>query len=487
MKEKSLKEVAVTSMFWTALQKYVLLGVTFISSIVLARLLTPYDYGCIGMLEIFITIATIMIEGGFGSALLQKKMPSEEDYSTVFYWNLFLSAFFYLVLFFSAPAIARFYNIPILSNVLRIQGLVLFVNAFKMIPSNKLRKNFRFRPIAIVNVVSSVFSVSVAIVMAYRGYGVWALVAQYFLIAFLPMIAFWFITKWKPLWNFSKKSFMGLFRFGGFMLLTDLVNTISSNIQGLLIGRVYTPATMGYYSKAKTTEGIAASGISQVVSTVSYQLYAEVQDDFTALTNILRRITSAIAFLTIPLIITLILTAEPIFIILYSDRWLPCVPYFRVLAFASFPICLQAVNLQSIAAIGRSKSMFSWTLIKRLLDIVLIVGGLMLYGINGLLYGMVISAWMAFFINSWLVSKHIGYKLNKQFLNLLPIVLLSIITIIPSLLYHLVFSFNIYLDAIIESGLFLSLYIGGSVVMKLDAYSYCKDTVHSIINKRRHK
>ena len=415
MEGKNLKEVAVSSMFWTALQKYALLGVTFISSIVLARLLTPYDYGCIGMLEIFITIATILIEGGFGSALLQKKSPTEEDYSTVFYWNLFLSAVFYIVLFLSAPAIAGFYKIPLLSDVLRIQGLVLFVNAFKMIPSNKLRKKFRFKPIAIVNVISSVLSVTAAIVMAHLGYGVWSLVTQYFLIAFLPMIAFWIITKWKPLLSFSKQSFMGLFKFGGFMLLTDLVNTIASNIQGLLIGRVYTPATMGYYAKAKTTEGLASNGISQVVSTVTYQLYAEVQDDYVALTNILKRITSAIAYLTVPLIVVLIMVAEPLFIVLYSDRWLPCVPYFRLLALGSFPICLQAVNLQVIAAIGRSKAMFSWTLVKRISDIVLIVGGLLIEGINGLLLGMVISAWLAFFINSWLVSKHIGYKLNKQF------------------------------------------------------------------------
>ena len=487
MEGKNLKEVAVSSMFWTALQKYALLGVTFISSIVLARLLTPYDYGCIGMLEIFITIATILIEGGFGSALLQKKSPTEEDYSTVFYWNLFLSAVFYIVLFLSAPAIAGFYKIPLLSDVLRIQGLVLFVNAFKMIPSNKLRKKFRFKPIALVNVISSVLSVGVAIVMAYQGYGVWALVAQYFLIAFLPMIAFWIITKWKPLWSFSKKSFTGLFRFGGFMLLTDLVNTIASNIQGLLIGRVYTPATMGYYSKAKTTEGLASNGISQVVSTVTYQLYAEVQDDFIALTNILKRITSAIAYLTVPLIVLLIMVAEPLFIVLYSDRWLPCVPYFRLLALGSFPICLQAVNLQVIAAIGRSKAMFSWTLVKRIIDIVLIVGGLIIEGINGLLIGMVISAWIAFIINSWLVSKHIGYKLNKQFVNLMPIVLLTVIAIVPSFIYPHIFHINMYLDAIIESVLFLTIYICGSIILKLDAYLYCNDTIRTILNKRRKK
>lgn len=487
MAERNLKEVAATSVFWNGLQKYTQLGISFISSIILARLLTPYDYGCIGMLEIFITISTIMIDGGFGSALLQKKRPTQEDYSTIFHWNLFMSTVMYVILFFSAPYIAKFYKIPLLSSVLRVQGIVLFINAFKMIQSNQLRKNFCFKPMAIVVTASSLMAVIVTIVMASLGYGVWSLVAQHILIAFLPMVSFWVITKWKPLMVFSKKSFKELFSFGGFMFLTSIVNTLSDNIQGLLIGRVYNPATMGYYSKAKSTEGLASNGISQVVSTVTYQLYAEVQDDLKTLINFLKRITTSIAYVTFPLIISLMILAKPLFIILYSERWLPSVPYFQILAFAGFAICLQAVNLQAIAAIGKSKAMFSWTMVKRILGIALIVGGLAAFGMNGLLGGMVLSAWINYLINSWLVSKHIGYKMSQQIKDLLPIFLSALVAVIPAFIVMKLMNVNLYIDSFLGFFVFIAIYLTISIALKLEAYSYCKSIIPIFLKKIKRK
>ena len=487
MAGNNLKEVATTSVFWNGLQRYAQLGISFISSIILARLLTPYDYGCIGMLEIFITISTIMIDGGFGSALLQKKRPTQEDYSTIFYWNLAMSTFMYAALFFSAPYIAKFYKIPLLSSVLRVQGIVLFINAFKMVQSNILRKNFRFKPMAIVVTASSLISIVVTIIMAYLGYGVWSLVAQNLLISFLPMIAFGIITRWKPLLLFSKKSFKELFSFGGFMFLTDIINTLSDNIQGLLIGRVYNPATMGYYTKAKSTEGLASNGISQVVSTVTYQLYSEVQDDLKTLINFLKRITTSIAYVAFPLILSLMILAKPLFIILYSERWLPSVPYFQILALAGFAVCLQSVNLQAIAAIGKSKAMFTWTMVKRVIGIALIVGGLVVEGINGLLWGMVISAWFNYAINSWLVSKHIGYSIRQQIKDMLPIILLAIVSFVPASLVLIFANVNLYVDSFISFLVFIIIYILVSVICKLEAYTYCKSIIPIFFNKIKRK
>lgn len=483
MAEQNLKAVATTSVLWNGLQKYTMLGISFISSIILARLLTPYDYGCIGMLEIFIAISTIMIDGGFGSALLQKKRPTQEDYSTIFYWNLAMSTVMYLLLFVSAPFIAKFYKIPLLASVLRVQGIVLFVNALKMIQSNILRKNFRFKPMAIVVTSSSIVSILVTIIMAYCGCGVWSLVAQNILISFLPMVAFWFITKWKPLLIFSKKSFKELFSFGGFMFLTEVIDTLSINLQGLLIGRVYNPATMGYYAKAKTTESLASNGISQVVSTVTYQLYAEVQDDFTMLINFLKRITTTLAYVTFPLIISLMILAKPLFFILYSDRWLPSVPYFQILAVAGFAICLQTVSIQAIAAIGRSKTMFTWTLIKRSLGIILIVGGLASFGMTGLLVGMVLNSWIAFFINAWLVSKHIGYQMSVQIKDLLPIFILAIASFGVSYLTGFFVNVNLYVDSLAKFLVFITLYFSTSYFLKLDAFVYCKSFIPMFVNK----
>lgn len=487
MSEVNLKEVAVSGMMWNGIQKYSIIIISFVSSIVLARLLTPYDYGCIGMLEIFIAVATILIDGGFGAALLQKKRPTQEDYSTIFYWNMVVSIVFYIILFVSAPFIAKFYNIPILSTVLRVQGLVLFVNALKMIQSNQLRKQFRFKPIAIVVITSSVVTMIVTVFLAYLGFGVWALVTQNLLIAILPMIAFWLITGWTPSFLFSKKSFKELFSFGGFMFLTDIINTTSDNLQGLLIGKVYNPSIMGYYAKAKSTEGLSSNGISMVISSVTLQLYSEVQDDLKTLINIIKRITTSLAYITFPLIISLIFLAKPIFIILYSERWLPSVLFFQILALAGFAICLQSVNLQAIAAIGKSKVMFKWTLIKRIIGIVLLISGLVADGIIGLLVGMVISAWIAYFINAWLVDRHIGYKLIDQFKDLLPIILTTLASIVPALAYRWIFKINMYVDALIMTVVFCTIYMAISKLLKLDAYSYCVDLVPLVLKKIKRK
>ena len=266
-------------MVWAALQKYSTMFIQFISGIILARLLTPYDYGCIGMLTIFMVLAENFIDGGFGSALIQRKNPTQEDYSTIFYWNLGMAVLMYAVLFFSAPAISRFYEIPLLCDVLRVQGLVLFIYAFNIVQRNQLKKKLNFKVLSIVAITTSIIAVTVTIFMAYRGFGVWALVAQNLIAAAIPAIVFWFFIKWRPIWTFSWKSFKELFGFGFYMFLTHLLNTFGSQIQGLLIGKRYNPSTMGFYSKALGTEKLATSSISSVITQVTYPLYAEAQDN----------------------------------------------------------------------------------------------------------------------------------------------------------------------------------------------------------------
>ena len=204
-KHNNLKQKAAAGMVWTALQKYSTMLISFISGIILARLLTPYDYGCIGMLSIFMVLAEAFIDGGFGSALIQKKSPSQEDYSTIFWWNLGMAVLMYTVLFISAPAISRFYDIPLLSNVLRVQGLVLFIYAFNIVQRNQLRKKLNFKVLSIVTIITSVTSLIVTIIMAYNGFGVWALVAQNMITAAIPAIVFWFFIKWRPILVFAKR------------------------------------------------------------------------------------------------------------------------------------------------------------------------------------------------------------------------------------------------------------------------------------------
>lgn len=468
--DKSLKKKAVSGMVWTSVQRFAGMGISFISGIILARLLTPEDYGAIGMLTIFMLVAQSFLDGGFGAALIQKKRPTQEDYSTIFWWNLVMAIVLYLILYFTAPFIASFYHMPILRDVLRVQALVLIIAALSLVQANQLRKQFKFKKLAIISLATSIISLVITIWMAYKGYGVWALVAQGLLGSIIPTVIYWFTNKWTPKLVFSKESFKSLFSFGGYMFLVHLLNEVGNNIQGLLIGRLFNASTMGYYSKARSTEKLASMSISQSLIQITFPLYSEVQDDKQQLITLIRKLTGVVAFVTFPLMFVLILVAEPVFVLLYSNRWLPSVPYFQILCLAGSGVCLQAVNLQAISAIGKSKTVLNWVVVKRTYSLVLIVGGLTIGGIWGMLWGMVIQAWLSYVINAYLVSKHIGYNLKQQLFDILPILLQSIMAFIAGWLLSLL-PLNIYVICILEFILFVFVYWFVSYITKMNAYN----------------
>lgn len=470
--QKSLRQRATSGMVWSALQRYSMLGIQFISGIILARLLTPFDYGCIGMLSIFMVLADAFIDGGFGSALIQKKRPTQVDYSTIFWWNCGMALVMYSVLFFCAPAISRFYDTPILCDVLRVQGLLLFIHAFSLIQRNQLKKDLNFKFLSIVTITTSLIGLGVTVLMAYKGCGVWALVTQNLILSAIPSLVFWFYVKWRPQLVFSWQSFKELFSFGFYMFLTHLINNFGQKIQGLLIGKVYTPSTMGYYSKAEGTERLASTSISGIMTQVTYPLYAEVQDDKVALSNMIRRLTMTLAYITFPLMFILMLCAKPIFILLYSDRWLQSIPYFQVLCFAGLAGCLQAVNLQAISAIGKSKIMFVWTLLKRAIGVGAVVLGLVFFGMKGLLAGVIINYWFSYFVNIGLVSKHIGYKFWRQIVDLLPVAIASSVAAVISYGVGYLLRLDMYPDGIVKALVYAVVYLGWSLIFKPEAYTY---------------
>lgn len=472
MAQKNLKQKAASGMVWTALQKYSTMFISFISGIILARLLTPYDYGCIGMLSIFMVLAETFIDGGFGSALIQKKQPTQEDYSTIFWWNICMAVLMYAILFVSAPAIARFYNIPLLSDVLRVQGLVLFIYAFNIVQRNQLRKKLNFKLLSIVSIITSVTTLSVTIYMAYSGYGVWALVAANLISSAIPAIVFWFYVKWRPIWIFSKKSFSELFSFGVYMFLTHLINQFSSKLGRLMIGKLYSPVILGYYSKAASTEELASRSISSIMTQVTYPLYVQVQDDMVAMRNMIKRLTMTLSYVTFPMIFILMLCAKPIFILLYSDRWLQSVPYFQVLCLIGLSSCLQSVNTQPIAAIGKSKTMFLWTLAKRTFGLTFMIGGIILFGMKGFLVGVVLFNWFCYFVNIGLVSKYIGYKWTRQLMDLVPVTIVCLLALVSCYLLGRWLQLSLYIDGIIKLLVFLAIYLGWSFIFKPEAYTY---------------
>ena len=459
-------------MVWTALQKYSNMFIQFVSGIILARLLTPYDYGCIGMLSIFMVLAEAFIDGGFGSALIQKKRPTQEDYSTIFFWNLGMAAVMYAVLFFTAPAISRFFNISLLRDVLRAQGLVLFIYAFNIIQKNQLRKKLNFKLLSIVSITSSLISLGITIYMAYKGFGVWALVVQNIVASAIPALVFWFYVHWRPVWTFSWQSFKELFSFGFYMFLTHLLNSFGAQIQGLLIGKFYNPQTMGYYSKAHGVEKMASTSISNVVSQVTYPLYAEAQEDKKQLANMIRRLTMTLSYLTYPLMFILLLCAKPIFVLLYSEKWLPSVPYFQVLCIAGLAYCLQSINYQPIAAVGKSRIMFIWTVIKRTVGIIFMIVGLVFFGMKGLLVGVVLNSWFSYFVNIGLVSKYVGYKWSDQLLSIMPVAVASVVSAVAAFIVGYFLNFSMYPDGIVKFFVYLIIYMGWSLIFKPEAYNY---------------
>ncbi len=481
--KKDLRQKATAGVVWTAVQKYSVTFITFVSDLILARLLLPEDFGCVEMLAIFMLLSGTIVNGGFGSALIQKKRPTQEDYSTIFFWNMGMAVLIYAILFFCAPSIARFYKTPLLGPVLRVQALVLFANAFNIVQSNQLVKQFRFKSIAIVSVITNCVALGITILMAYNGFGVWSLVAKNLIASGLTSLIFWFYIKWRPTFVFSVQSFKELFSFGFYMFLSNLVTSFSAKLQGLLIGRVYNPSTVGYYAKASGTEGVISTTISQILDSITFPLYSEAQDDLQRLGNIVKRLVLALAYVTFPIIFIMILIAKPMFVLLYSERWLPSVPFFQILCLGGLAQCLQSVNFYTISAIGKSKVTFVWTMIKRSVGMACIVGGMALFGIKGVLVGSVFNQWFSFFVNMGLVSKHIGYKWYDQLKDLLPILSVSVICAVLSYgCAHLV-NWSMYPDGIIKIVVYVALYVGWTFALKPESFLNFWDILQPIARK----
>ncbi len=414
--------------------------------------------------------------------MIQKKQPTQEDYSTIFYWNLALSFILYAILFFTSPLIAGFYNLAMLSPVLRVQGLVLILNSLSIIQLNRLRKQLKFKKISIVNLTSATISVGVTIYLAYNGWGVWALVAQQLLMSFFNTVLFWIVAGWMPSFIFSYQSFKELFSFGGFILLSNLLNTLGNNIQGILIGKFFSSHTMGLYSQARKLEEVASTSLSNVVDQVSFPVLAEVKNDKTRLINVLRKLITSIAFFSFPIMLLLIAIAKPVIVLLYSSKWIECVPYFQILCVAGIAISLQNINYYAVAAIGKSKELFFWTVIKRIISLGLIIIGFFIYGIWGLLGGMVLAAYIMYAINAVLVSVNVGYKFTSQVKDLMPILIISLISFALTIL-STYFNLSSLLAILLASFIFTISYLMLSHIFMRERVQGLKTLLLDMINK----
>ena len=420
----SLGQQTVSGVAWTTVQRFASLFLAFVANLVLARLLSPDDFGCIGLLMIFISLSQIFVDGGFGSALIQKKEPTQEDYSTIFYWNLFLATILYLILFFLAPLIARFYEIPILKEILRVQGLILFLDAFGLIHKNNLRKTLQFKKISLIVLAANLIAVVVAITMAYNGFGVWCLVAQQLLISGMSTALFWIFNRWKPSILFSEKSLKELFGFGGFILLSNMMVTFTNEVQSLIMGKLYTARDVGHYTQARKLESIMSNTASTVVFQVTLPILSKFQDDIPQLQNILRRITKVMAFVVFPAMILVILIAKPAIVLMLTDKWIDCVPYFQILCIGGMAEALSDINYNAVAAIGKSRVLFRWTCIKSVLGLLLIIGG-SFFGVRGIIWAVTIRFYLVFLIHASLAAHYLDFSIFTQLRDLIEIALVA--------------------------------------------------------------
>ena len=482
MAKEGLKEKTISAMLWSSIGKFGTMGISFVSNMVLARLLMPEDFGLIGMLTIFIAISEVFILGGFGQALIQKKNPSHIDYSTVFYWNLFASLLFYTILYVSAPGIARFYNMPLLCKVLRVQSITLIVNSFAVVQSNQLIKQLRFKALSIRNLSAAIVGTIVAIVMAYKGFGVWSLVYSAIVSSTVGVILLWGQSTWRPKCEFSWQSFKDLFAFGGLMALSSLVDKIYNELQGLIIGKWYSPADLGYYSQAHKLEQVPIQALSQIVSQVSFPVFSSLQDNKERLLYGVRKNLTAVTYLNFPMSILLMVVGAPLIRLAYGTNWDVAIPYFQILCFAGMMFTTNTMNNQVIKALGKSNVYFYAQLAKRTIGIILMVIGATI-GIWGLLGAVALNSYVFYFISASINKKLLGYGIASQLKDIGGNFLAAAVVGVIVYCFGALIPMNQYLMLCLQVLLYVVIYLFLSIVFKLDGYNTYWDVLKTRIKK----
>ncbi len=459
---------------WASVQRFGTMIISFVTNIVLARLLTPEDFGTIGMLLLFLAIANTFVDSGFGSAIIQKKDADQTDFSTVFFINLGLSLAVYAILFIGAPWVARFYKVDILCPLLRVQGLILILHAFSIIQTAILRKKMDFRKLSECNLVGNIIGSILGIGAALMGYGVWSLVIRVLTVGLVTSLLLWIIGKWKPLLIFSKQSFKELFSFGSFMLLSSLLATFANNVQTLIIGKLFQQGTLGNYTQARQLRNIASDSISSVITQVLYPDFSNNQNDNKTLSSRLDFSILTISFLTIPIMAICIVAAKPLILLLYGEKWINCVPYFQLLCVGGCFVSLQDVNINLIAAKGKSRTLFLCNLCKIVFFCLLMVAGANIGGIYGLLISMIIYAFIAFFVFAALSTHYLKSALWGQLWGIIQCLLLASIPLVATYLLsqRLLLNLPNIVQIIIDMMAFGAIYIAFASLTKNKAWQY---------------
>jgi len=422
----SLKSKAAKGMAWSAFGTFSSQGISFAIGIILARLLMPSDYGMIGMLAIFFAVSQLLVESGFSNALIQKIDRTEDDYSTIFYVNLLVSIIIYLILFITAPFIAHFYNTPELTLITRVLSLNILIGSFAIVQQARLKILLDFKTPALITILSVAVSGAIGIVMAIYGYGVWALVIQSICATIVRTIFLFIFNRWLPKLVFSISSLKQLFRFSSNLLVAGLVATIMNNLYSILIGKLFSPKDVGFYTRARQFPELLSGTITSILQGVTYPILTSLQNDRDRMVSVYGRLMRITVFFVMPLLTLFALLAEPFIRLLLTEKWMPVVPLIQWLCFARMITPISGLNMNILNAIGRSDLFLKVDLSKFPLALVTMAITVP-FGINAVVIGNFFITIIGFFINAYYPGKLFGFGAVRQVKEMLTVIVATLI------------------------------------------------------------
>lgn len=477
----SLKKQALSGVVWSYTQQFGTQLISFSVSIILARILLPEEFGLIGMIGIFMGIGTTLFDGGMTSSLIRSNNLEDTDYSTVFIFNLLVSLGFYIVIFLSAPFIADFYRQPLLTDITRIYTLSFVFSAFGSVQNTILTKTMNFKRQALLTIPSLLVSCLVALLFAYSGFGVWSLVAMTLSNTFILSAILWFASSWKPHFIFSTEKFKKHFNYGYKLTLSGILDIIFTNIYQIVIGRFFNASVVGYYTRANQLMMMPVGNVSTALNKVAFPLFAEMRNDEERLRNAYKRMMLMVLFIINPVVVLMLVMAEPLTSFLFTEKWLPMVPIFKIICLSGLLYPLHLYNLLILQVKGRSDLYLKLEVLKKiLLTIILFVS--FYYGLYGLLWGQLLFSILALFINTYFAGNMINYSSKRQLFDIIPLFLVSgfmgllVYTLDTYILHNLLDILRLIINSFCGMIIYLSL----SYLFKFDSFLEIKN----IIKKR---
>lgn len=430
MKNESISHKTARSSIWTAVEKFSTLGIQFIVSLVLARLLLPSHYGMVAMLSVFIGISNEIVSCGVGNAIIRKEECKSIDYSTAFYFNISLGITMYLILYIVSPLVSSFYKMGILCPLLRLTGLTLIINSFSIVQNAIVSKQLQVEKRAVISLSAVLFSGTIGILMAYYGFGVWALAWQTIISSSLTCVLLWIFTGWKPKFEFSCSSFKYLWNFGSKMLLTGIVSSLYRNIYSIIIGKIYNPSSLGFFNRGQSLGSIFQGISEKIFMSNSLAIMSPLQKDNERLVHVYREYIKLACFITFPISFLVALLAKPFVLLILTDKWYDCILFIQIFSISSLFYAANSVNLNLLQVYGRSDYTLKSELIKKTIGLLSVF--LMLH--EGILALAVVGSIMnvlSYFINLYYAKKVSGLSYFSQMKDIIPLIFICLIMSIP--------------------------------------------------------